>query len=89
MKALKPVEKEMDNCIRDMCLNLHKAAQKHHITFQNGISSYQRSFKAEDFEKYYLPKIDVRIFMEMEAAQDCVAKCKRPETIFNRATVAN
>ena len=79
----------MDKCINDNCLSLHKAAQKHFRVVGSGVSPWQRSFTASDFEKHYLPRLDVERMIEMEKAQICVSKCKMPETIFNRATILN
>ena len=53
------------------------------------ISNWQKKFDADDFEKNYLPRLEVPKLLEMEKAQLCVSKCKRAEIVFNRATILN
>ena len=72
-QALKPAEAAMDKCIHEKCWTLHKNAQRHFKTIGSGVSTWQRSFTAADFEKHYLPRIDLNILLEMEKAQICVA----------------
>ena len=79
----------MDKCLKDNCLPLHNRAKFHINNLSKGISQWQRSFSKEDFEKRYLGRLDVGNFIDMEKAQLCVAHCKTPEVLFNRATILN
>ena len=79
----------MDKCLKDNCLKLHNRAKFHMGIIGKPISTWQKNFSLEDFEKHHLPRLDVGNFMDMERAQICVSKCKTPEIIFNRATILN
>ena len=79
----------MDACVKSKCYKLHKMAQKHHKNMTAGVHKWQYNFNTADFESYYMPKLEIDSFIEMEQAQKCVQKCRRAEVIFNRATVLN
>ena len=79
----------MDKCLKDNCLKVHRRAKFHMGILGDGISTWQKSFTKEDCEKHYLGRLELGTFMDMENAQNCVAKCKTPEIIFNRATILN
>ena len=85
----------MDACVYKNCYKFHTAAKKHINSLTAGIHAnytvhkWQYDFSVADFEKYYMKKLEVDTFIEMEQAQRCVQKCRRAEVIFNRATVLN
>ena len=58
----------MDECMNNNCMSLHKQAQKNFRVVGAGVSPWQRSYSAADFESHYLKRLDVPRMIEMERA---------------------
>ena len=50
---------------------------------------FKQIHSKEDFERNHLNLIDIDKLIETQQAQICVMKCKKPENLFNRATILN